>query len=74
MGRSRVGSKAYRKTRLKAIVNYAYDTYGRFPVNYDTTMVPIAVQAYHPDMEFYEKYISLPLPEAIRDHMKSWHV
>jgi hypothetical protein len=57
----------------KSIVNYAYETYGRFPVNYDSTMVPIAVQAHHLDTDFYEKYISLPLPEAMRNHMKSWH-
>jgi hypothetical protein len=57
----------------KAILNYAYETYGRFPVNCDTITIPIAVQAHHVDTEFYEKYISLPLPEAIRNHMKSWH-
>jgi hypothetical protein len=57
----------------KDIVNYAYGTYGRFPANYDTIMIPIAVQTHHVDIEFYEKHMSLPLPEAIRNHMKSWH-
>ena len=57
----------------KAIVNYCYDTYGRFPVNYDTVMAPMAVQAHHLDFEFYERNISLALPQAIRDHMKVWH-
>jgi hypothetical protein len=57
----------------KAIVNYCYDTYGRFPVNYDTVMIPMAVQAHHPDFEFYDKHMSLPLPSAMHDHMKVWH-
>jgi len=57
----------------RSIVNYAYETYGRFPVNYDAIMIPIAVQAHHPDMEFYENFINLPLPEAVLNHMKSWH-
>jgi hypothetical protein len=57
----------------KDILNYAYGTYGRFPANYDTIMIPIAVQTHHVDIEFYEKHMSLPLPEAIRNHMKSWH-
>jgi hypothetical protein len=57
----------------KAIVNYVYDTYGRFPANYDTMMIPIMIQAHHTEMEFYERYISLPLPEAIRNHMQLWH-
>lgn len=57
----------------KAIVNYAYNTYGRFPANYDTIMIPIAVQDHHVDTEFYEKYINLPLPEPVRNHMRAWH-
>lgn len=57
----------------KAIANYAYDTYGRLPANYDSVMIPIAVQAHHLDMGFYEKQISLPLPDAFRKHMNTWH-
>jgi len=57
----------------KAITNYCYDTYGRFPVNYDTMIIAMGVQAHHLDSEFYEKNIDLPLPSAMRDHMRVWH-
>jgi len=57
----------------KSIANYVYETYGRFPANYDSMMIPISVQAHHVDTEFYEKHINLPLPQAMRSHMKNWH-
>jgi len=57
----------------KSIMNYAYDTYGRLPANYDTIMIPLAVQAHHLDLDYYEKHVSLPLPQAFSQHMKTWH-
>lgn len=57
----------------KDILNYVYAKYGRFPVNFDTMMIPVMVQAHHIEEEFYTKYTNFPLTETLKKHMKEWH-
>jgi len=58
----------------KAICNYIYDTYGRFPARVDTMHLMWFMQTHHLDLEYYGKYFR---PGAYgrthRDHMATWH-
>lgn len=58
----------------KAICNYVYETYGRFPATVDTMHLMWFMQAHHLDLEFYDRYFK---PDACgptqRAHMAAWH-
>jgi hypothetical protein len=58
----------------KAICNYVYDTYGRFPATVDAMHLMWFMQAHHLDLEFYAKYFK---PGACGPthlaHMERWH-
>lgn len=41
---------------VKAVANYIYDTYGRFPAFIDPMFMRLVFQAQHIDLEFYDKY------------------
>jgi len=58
----------------KAVANYVYDTYGRFPKVIDPIFCPTQVQLAHIDVDLYEKYY-LPgtLWPELREHLEVWH-
>jgi len=59
---------------VKAFCNYVYETYGRFPVYFDTMTIPMWLQVHHLDMEFYDKFFPPEvITEAQRNHMAEWH-
>ncbi len=58
----------------KAIANYIYDTYGRFPKTVDPIFCPTQVQVSHVDVDLYDKYyVSGTLWNEHREHLKVWH-
>ena len=44
------------KEIVKDVLNYIYDTYGRFPAFVDPMYMRLVFQAMHIDVDFYEKY------------------
>lgn len=58
----------------KAVANYVYETYGRFPKIIDPIFCPTQVQVSHIDVDLYDKYY-LPgtLWQELREHLKAWH-
>jgi hypothetical protein len=58
----------------KAVCNYIYDTYGRFPASVDAMHMMWFMQAHHLDLEFYAKHFHLgALSETHLTHMAKWH-
>lgn len=59
---------------VKAICEYIYDTYGRFPAHVDAMYVPgIWVQAHHLDLAYYDQLFRNGYSETQRDHQERWH-
>ena len=58
----------------KAICNYVYETYGRFPGSLDAMHLMWFVQAHHVDTDFYDRFFR---PGAYGPthaaHMRTWH-
>jgi hypothetical protein len=58
----------------KAVCNYIYQTYGRFPATVDALHLMWMMQVHHLDTEFYDRFYR---PGAYgpthRAHMASWH-
>jgi hypothetical protein len=58
----------------KAICNYIYETYGRFPGNVDAMHLMWLMQAHHLDIDYYDKFFR---PGAYGPshaaHMAKWH-
>jgi len=60
--------------QVKAFCSYVYETHGRFPVTFDTMLIPIWLQVHHLDLDFYEKYYPREMvTEVQRRHMEGWH-
>ncbi len=61
-------------TATKALCNYVYDTYGRFP-GYSAPVATITgFQATHLDVDFYDRYYRPGvLTPGIREHLRVWH-
>jgi hypothetical protein len=58
----------------KAVCNYIYDTYGRFPAHADAIHVPgVWLQAHHLDLAYYDKLFKDGYTEKHRDHAQEWH-
>lgn len=58
----------------KAICNYIYDTYGKFPGTVDTMHFPWFMQAHHLDLEFYEKFFKAGVfGKTHAAHFRAWH-
>jgi len=58
----------------KAVCNYIYETYGRFPASVDAMHMMWFMQAHHLDLEYYAKYFHAEgLSETHRTHMAKWH-
>jgi len=58
----------------KAICNYIYETYGKFPGTVDTMHLMWFMQVHHLDLNFYDQFFK---PGAYgpthRAHMSRWH-
>ena len=58
----------------KAICNYIYDTYGKFPGTVDTMHLMWFMQVHHLDLDFYDRFFKVgaygPTHMA---HMSTWH-
>jgi len=58
----------------KAVCNYIYDTYGRFPAHADAIQVPgIWLQAHHLDLAYYDQLFRDGYTEKHRGHHDHWH-
>ncbi len=58
----------------KAICNYVYETYGRFPGTVDTMHLMWFMQARHLDLEFYERFFKPGVcGNTHMAHMARWH-
>jgi hypothetical protein len=58
----------------KAICNYIYDTYGRFPGTVDTMHLMWFMQVHHLDLDFYgSRFKAEVCGETHRNHMATWH-
>ncbi|MSO44020.1 MAG: hypothetical protein EXQ74_01715 [Thermoleophilia bacterium] len=59
---------------VKAYCQYAYDTYGRFPVYIDSMFQRLTTQAQHVDPDFYEQYYpDGSLSDQHTNHFHRWH-
>lgn len=59
---------------VKDICNYAWETYGRFPVGASPIQSSSWFQAHHLDLEFYDKfYKEGAYTETQARHMELWH-
>jgi hypothetical protein len=59
---------------VKAFCTYVYESYGRFPVYFDTMTIPMWLQVHHLDIDFYDKFFPPEvIAEAQRNHMAEWH-
>ena len=60
--------------RTKAIRNYIYDTYGKFPGTTDTMHLMWWMQAHHLDLDFYDRFfVPGAYSDTHREHMTTWH-
>src|SRR5262249_13000880 len=58
----------------KAICNYIFDTYGRFPGGTDAMHLMWAFQSHHIDTEYYDHFFgSEAYGRTHADHMAVWH-
>lgn len=58
----------------KDLCSYVYDKYGRFPVGFDTMMMPIWIGVHHVDIDFYDRfYREGVISPNVRSHMSCWH-
>ena len=58
----------------KALADYIWQTYGRFPATIDPMMMNIWFQAHHLETEFYDQYYQPgAYHKAVKDHMGVWH-
>ena len=58
----------------KAVCNYIYDTYGKFPGTVDTMHLMWWMQAHHLDLDFYDRFFNAgAYSDTHRGHMAAWH-
>lgn len=58
----------------KAVINYLYSRYGRFPVYYSTYHSNFHAQVHHVDVEFYETRLKPGyLTRQHKHHFRLWH-
>ena len=58
----------------KAVCNYIFDTYDRFPAHVDAMFVPgIWVQAHHLDLEYYDTLFVSGYTDTQASHQGLWH-
>ncbi|HEV8437901.1 MAG TPA: hypothetical protein VGT40_07390 [Methylomirabilota bacterium] len=58
----------------KAICNYIYDTYGKFPGTVDTMQLMWFMQVPHLDLDFYDRFFKAgAYGQTHAAHMSTWH-
>jgi hypothetical protein len=58
----------------KAICNYIYDTYGRFPGATDAMHLMWMMQAHHIDTDYYDRFFGGDAYGPTHaEHMATWH-
>ena len=58
----------------KAVCNYIYDTYGRFPGSTDAMHLMWVMQAHHVDTDYYDYFFGSHAYGPTRaSHMATWH-
>jgi hypothetical protein len=58
----------------KAVCNYIFETYDRFPAHVDAMYVPgVWVQAHHLDLVYYDELYEGGYSDTQRDHQRLWH-
>lgn len=58
----------------KAICNYIYETYGRFPGSLDAMHLMWFMQAHHLDTEYYDRFFRLgAYGQTHASHLSTWH-
>jgi len=58
----------------KAICNYVYDTYGKFPGTVDTMHLMWFMQVHHLDLDFYDRFFKAgAYGHTHAAHMSTWH-
>ena len=58
----------------KAVCNYIYETYGRFPASVDTMHLMWFMQAHHLDLDYYAKFFHRGACSRTHiEHMRVWH-
>ena len=58
----------------KAVCNYIYDTYGRFPAHADAIQIPgVWLQAHHLDLDYYDHLFRNGYTKTHAMHQKLWH-
>ncbi len=71
-GTPRIGERAIAAT--KAICNYIWETYGRFPATAEPMQMLMWIQSHHIDMEFYDTYYKDgAYTDTQRRHQELWH-
>jgi hypothetical protein len=60
---------------VKAVCEYVWATYGRFPAHVDAIYVPeLWVQAHHLDLDYYDRFYQHGYSETQARHDARWHV
>jgi hypothetical protein len=58
----------------KAVCNYIYETYGRFPASIDALHLMCAFQAHHLDLDYYARHFHAGACSPTHlEHMTIWH-
>ena len=58
----------------KAVCNYIFKTYGRFPGSTDAVHLMWLIQAHHIDRDFYDRHFRAGAYGATHaSHMATWH-
>ncbi|MEO8456184.1 MAG: hypothetical protein ABI559_00085 [Chloroflexota bacterium] len=58
----------------KAMAQYIFETYGRFPATIDPMEMNIWFQAHHLETDFYDEFYQPgSYHKAVKDHMAVWH-
>ena len=58
----------------KAVCNYIFETYDRFPAHVDAMFVPgVWVQAHHVDLKYYEQFYQHGCSLTQKRHHELWH-
>jgi len=58
----------------KAVCNYIFSAYDRFPAHVDAMYVPgVWIQAHHLDLEYYDQLYQNGYSHTQRDHQRLWH-
>ena len=59
---------------VRAVCNYVYDTYGKFPAH--TTAMhapPTCFQAHHTETDYYDSFFEGALSDTVANHQRLWH-